>query len=151
MTQLVNQFAMTKEKGMLDMTHNFNSIAVRPNEDVVAGQLVKIVDVADGIPNVVACDDTTVGFGFMNYNLRNSTIKSGVAGEMSLDKNVMFMIAGAAFAPYTDLMYVASTGKVITATGTTKFISGWALDKAAADGDIVRVMITCNAKRQPTA
>ena len=152
MTQLVNQFEIGKEKGQLDLAKNWNSISVRASEALVAGQKVKIVDNSYGIPEVVACDDTTVAFGFMNYSLKNSSIASGKIGELSMDGNVMYMIAGAAISAYADVMYVAATGKVITAAGTTtKWIDGFAIDKATADGDLIRVSITCNRKQRPTA
>ena len=62
----------------------------------------------------------------------------------------MFMQAGAAVSAGVELMYVTATGKMVTATGVTKVISGWALDKAASDG-IFRVYITAPAFKKPTA
>ena len=54
MTQLINAFEIGKEVGQLDMKFNSNVIQVRADSALVAGQAVKIVDAAGGIPNVTA-------------------------------------------------------------------------------------------------
>lgn len=150
MTQYVNQFAQTKEKGMLDLPFNANTIQCKLSGSAVAGQAVKLVDVAYKIPVVEVADDTDLVFGFINLSLKKAPADGDMV-EISLPGNVMYMIAGAAFAPGTELMHVVSTGKVITATGTTKCISGWAMDKAAADADVVRVMIGAYGTKRPAA
>ncbi len=151
MTQLVNQFELGKEKGQLDMKFGQNVIQVRANVALTAGQAVKIVDVAGGIPNVDAAGDTDEVFGFVTYDLKKNTVASGEVCAIALKESVMYMTAGAAFAPMTELMHVLATLKVITATGVTKCISGWALDKASADGDVVRVYITSPSFKKPAA
>lgn len=142
MTQLINAFEQGKEKGQLDLKFNNNTLQCRADSALVAGQAVKLVDAAGGIPNVTAVTaDTDEVFGYVNYAVRKSSFASGDVVEVSITANVMYMIAGAAIAPNADVMYVTASGKVITATGTTKWISGRALDKAAADGDLIRVYI----------
>ena len=108
-----------------------------------AGQVGQgVVDVAGGVPNVTAVTaDTDEVFGYVSKNFRKDATAIGDVVEIALGGCVMFMIAGAAVASGADLMYVTATGKVITATGATKVVSGYALDKAAADGDLIRVYI----------
>lgn len=155
MTQLVNQFAIGKEKGQLDMRFNANTIQVRAVSTLatplVAGQAVKLVDNSSPIPEVDIAGDTDEVFGYVNYALKGNSYSAGMVLEISLKGNVMFMIAGAAIARGAEIMHVAATGKVITATGVTKCISGWAFDKAAQDGDIVRVYIEAPSFKKPAA
>lgn len=150
MTQYVNQFEQGKIKGMLDMQMNLNTIQCYLSGSAVAGGAVTIEDYARGIPVVKAADDTDLVFGFINYGLKKAPADGEIV-EVSLPGNVMYMDAGAAFAPGTELMHVASTGKMITATGTTKCISAYAIDKATASGDIVRAMIGAFGTKRPSA
>lgn len=142
MTQLINQFEIGKEKGQLDLRFNANTFSCRADSTLVPGQAVKLVNVAGGIPNVTAVTaDTDEVFGYVTKSTRRDAIAIGDVIEVSLTGNVMYMIAGAAIAPNTKVMYVTASGKVITATGTGKIVSGRAIDKAAADGDLIRVYI----------
>ena len=142
MTQLINQFELGKEKGQLDLRQNVNVLSCRTDSVLVPGQPVKLVDVAGGVPNVTAVTaDTDEVFGYVSKNFRKDATAIGDVVEIALGGCVMYMIAGAAVASGADLMYVTATGKVITATGATKIISAYALDRAAADGDLIRVYI----------
>lgn len=141
MLNAINQFELGKEKGQLDMPQNLNTVSCIADAAIIAGQAVKLVDVAGALIHVDVADDTDEVFGYANYNVKKDSYAIGARLEVSLTGNVMFMIAGAAIARGADIMHVATTGKVITATGTTKWISGWALDKAAADADLIRVYI----------
>jgi uncharacterized membrane protein len=142
MVQLINAFEQGKEKGQLDMKFNNNTFSCRTDSALVAGQAVKLVDALGGVPNVTAvAADTDEVFGYVTYAIRKSSFVIGDIVEISLTGNVMYMVAGAAIAANADIMYVQASGKVITATGVTKIISGRALDKAAADGSIFRVYI----------
>ena len=142
MTQLINQFELGKEKGQLDLRPNANSMFCRADSVLIPGQAVKLVDAAGGVPNVTAVTaDTDEVFGYAIKSTRRDAIAIGDVIEIALGTSVMYMIAGAAVASGADLMYVTATGKVLTATGATKVISGYALDKAAADGDLIRVYI----------
>ena len=142
MVQSINAFELGKEKGQLDLKMNSNILSCRTDSALIAGQAVKLVDAAGGIPNVTAVTaDTDEVFGYSAYSIRKSSLVAGDIVEVALTGSVMFMIAGAAIAPNTKVMYVTASGKVITATGTGKIVSGRALDKAAADGDLIRVYI----------
>ena len=146
MAQNLNQFKQSVEKGMLDLSTGTRSVVScdvhSTSAGLVQGQAVKLVDVAGGIPNVVEiAADTDDVFGFVCYNLKDGSYVAGQKVEIAFFRAaVMYMEASAAFAPATKLMPVLSGQKVATAT-TGKRIVGIALDKAAASGDIVRVMI----------
>lgn len=142
MTQLINQFEMGKEKGQLDLRFNANTFSCRADSLLVPGQAVKLVDVAGGIPNVTAiAADTDQVFGFATKSTRKDAIAIGDVIEVSATANVMYMEAGAAIAPGDKVMPVVSGSKVIVASGATKSVIGIALDKAAADTNLIRVYI----------
>lgn len=142
MTQLINQFELGKEKGQLDLRQNTNVIFCRADSAVIPGQAVKLVDAAGGVPNVTAVTaDTDEVFGYVTKNTRRDSMAIGDVVEVALTGSIMFMIAGAALAPNADVMYVTASGKVVAASGVTKWISGRTLDKSAADGDLIRVYI----------
>jgi len=142
MTQYLNQFAQAPEKGMLDLRLNANTVSVRANNTtILAGQAVKLVDVAYGVPHVAPALDTDEVFGYANRSLKKTTFTGYDDFEVSITGNVMYMESGAAIAANADIMYVKATGYVITATGTTKCISGKALDKASAINQLIRVYI----------
>lgn len=113
---------------------------------LVAGQPVKLVDSAGGVPKVVECSaNTDVVFGFIVYDLKKAAHAVGDVVEVDVGfDDIMYMTAGAAIARGALVMIQISGVKVVTAT-TGKPISGWALDKAAADGDLIRVSLSCPA------
>jgi len=145
-----NQFRMTTIKGVLTNRPNFNSLPVQLDVTsaggVIPGQAVKIVGGStqpqQGNPKVVeVAADTDEVFGFVNYNYKDATFAALQNLEISRNGNVMFMEANAAFDVNTALMVVVSGTRVATATSGKKII-GRALQRAAAQGDIVAVEIT---------
>lgn len=141
-----NQFKPTPIQGQLDLMFNPNTISgqVYASEAtaLVPGQAVKIVDSDSGVPTVTTCTaDTDDVFGFVNYNLKNPTFPAGTVLEISNFRgNVMYMTASAAISKNAKVMIVVASQKVATAT-SGKTIIGRALDKASADGDLIRVEI----------
>lgn len=151
MALLQNQFGQSPVKGMLDLRFNTGIIACEIDTsetgELVAGQAVTIVDSAGGVPKVVAATaDTDEVFGFIVYNIKNQKFVAGDAVEIAalFSQNVMYMEASAAIARGAKTMIVVSGSKVATATAG-KPISGYALDKAATSGDLIRVVIICPA------
>lgn len=146
----INQFAESAVQGMMDLKPAKNVISARVDTTsaggLVAGQAVKKVNSAAGLPQVVECAaDSDLVFGFIVYNNKNSTFDVGDAVEISSGfDDVMYMTAGAAFSTLTQLMIVVASKKVVAAT-SGKPISAYALDKAANDGDLVRCVVTCPA------
>lgn len=144
-----NQFTISEILGMLDMRFNPNSVAVQiastQEGSLYAGQAVKIVDSAGGVPKVIACAaDSDSVLGFLNYNIKNAAYLAGDAAEISMAQNVMFLRATAAIARGAQVALDLTTiGGVKPVSGSGgENIVGWAFDKAVSAGDLIRVMLT---------
>jgi len=144
MTQLSNQFDQTNEKGALDLAINQNLFDCRIDPasvaTITAGAPLKIVDVA-GERIVVdlatlAADDI---FGFMPLEIKKTDFVAGDLIRCAINLSVVVMEASAAIARGADLEIVPTGVKVVTNAGGTSI--GRALDKATADGDLIRVLI----------
>lgn len=143
MAQDPNQFGQSVEKGLVDLKMGGNVISVEVGTGpLVAGQCVTIVDSAGGVPKVIAlAADTGDSFGVMPYDLRRATFETGERVDIPFFKgSVVYMEASAAIARGAKVMAVVSGSKVATAT-TGKMIIGRALDKAAANADLIRVLL----------
>ncbi len=108
---------------------------------LVAGQPVKIENSAGGVPKVLALAanaDSTAGF--VGYNLKDISYPANARCELALAGTVMYMTAGGAISRWGNVEVVYTTNKVIAAGGTNPVV-GIAFDKAAADGDLIRVMV----------
>lgn len=146
MTLNINQFALTPVQGQLDLQPEGATISCQIDAssagNLVAGQAVKIVDNAGGVPKVVeAAADSDDIFGFLNYDVKDNDYDAGTQVEVSFFRgNIMFMTASAAIARNAKVMVVVSGSKVATRAGGGICI-GRAIDKAAADGDLIRVVI----------
>lgn len=151
MTQSLNQFELSKEKGQLDLKLGQNIVQCKVSGNLIAGQAVTRVDIVNGIPVVIAAEDTDEVFGYVVYNLKETSYTDGKVCEVAMKGSIMFMIAGEAIAPMQELMHVAATGKMMIATGVTKVISAWAFDKAASADDIIRVYIEAPTFKKPVA
>jgi hypothetical protein len=146
-----NQFAQSVIVGMVDLPYSYNTKSVQIDISeagvLLPGQAVKIVDSAGGIPKVIACAaDTDEVFGFLNYNIKNASFLAGKPAEISQDGNVMFLQATAAIARGAKVVSKALTtvGGVGPISGSGgENIVGYALDKASAAGDIIRVQLMC--------
>jgi len=145
-----NQFLQTPIKGMAGLQPSAKIVGCVVDATsaggLVAGQAVKLVDSAGGVPKVVECSaDTDIVFGFIVYNIKNATFGVGAAVEIDTGfDDIMYMEASAAIARGAKLMIVVSGQKVATATAG-KPIIGWAFDKATASGDLIRVSLACPA------
>ncbi len=141
-----NQFALIPVQGQLDLMISQNTIAAQIDSSsaggLVPGQALKMVDSAGGLPKLVECSSAADAvFGFANYDLKQATFGAGDRLEVSaMRDNVMYMTASAAIARDASVMVVIASKKVATATATNRII-GRALDKASADGDLIRVII----------
>jgi hypothetical protein len=153
MTQNPNQFSQSVILGMLDMKFNTETISCQvvssySGDGLVAGQAVKVVDSAGGVPKVTpVTDDADEVFGFINYNIKNTTYGANDAVEISRDSNVIYLYAqeaisrGVQVCQYTDGLGDDAVGYVSgLEDGAT--IVGYTLDKAAAQGDLIRVVLS---------
>ncbi len=148
-TQSQNQFGQGPFLGMVDLRFNPNSVSVIIDSgetgSLLAGQAVKMVDSAGGVPKVEACDaDDDEVLGFINFDIKTVAFTAGMKAEISMAGNCMFLVATAAIARGVQVTLVAATvGGVAAATGSsTDRIVGWAYDKAANAGQLIRVMIS---------
>lgn len=146
MTQILNQTRPTSEKGMLDLAINWNLFDCRIDPASVAdfsdanGFAVKIVGVAGKSIMIdlatAAADDI---FGFLPYEVKTNSYAAGDFVRVASFFGVMKMEASAAIARGADLEIVPTGNKVVTKAGGTSI--GRSLDIAAADGDLIRVLI----------
>lgn len=147
-----NQFAQTPVLGMIDLRFDYDTVAVQIDSSQVtalyAGSAVKIVDSAGGVPKVIGCDaDEDEVFGFINFDIKTVQFLANMAAEISQTGNVMFLYAGGAIARGVRVVLqdpAISPGTVLAATGSTgSRIVGFAYDKAAAAGELIRVKLDC--------
>lgn len=143
-----NLFNMQQEQGNIALSGQSNGVVisatVKSDEAtaLIPGQAVKLVDIAGGQIIVTATTaNTDKPFGFVFGNIKDVAFAANDRVEIACQNSVMVMTAGAAIARGALLEVVYTTKKVITNAGTNP-VCGFTLDKAAADGDLVRVLIT---------
>lgn len=143
-----NQFGQSVILGMVDQKLSNGTLPVQVDSTetstLVAGQAVKMYDRAGGVPKVVACDaNSDEVLGFINYSVKDQDFVAGDRCEISGDGNVMYLISVGAIARgaqvQLDLTYAGGV-KTITGSSGAKVV-GWALDKAAGDGELIRVAL----------
>jgi hypothetical protein len=140
-----NQFIQTAEKGQLSLLEAINVVNCKVDTSetgtLVPGTAVKIKDIAG--PSIVveeADADTDAIFGFIPYSVKKNEYIANDWVKIALNMEVMWMEAGAAIARGAYVEYDVATVKVITSAGVNTVV-GIALDKAAADADLIRVLI----------
>jgi hypothetical protein len=147
MTQDINQQSLTSEKGMLDLAPNDNLFNCRIDPASVAtltnlsGAAFKLLDVAGQtlvVDLVTAANDTKI-FGFLPFEVKKNSYVAGDFIRLAATQCIMIMEASAAIARGASVEIVPTGIKV--ATLTTGTLVGVALDKAAANGDLIRVAI----------
>lgn len=143
-----NQFAMAPYLGTVDLRFAYNSVSVQVDVSqataLYAGAAVKMVDSADGVPKVVGCAaNSDEVLGFINYDIKSQTFVAGSACEISMAGNVMYLYATGAISRGAQVQLDISTmGGVAQSVGSSGAdIVGWAYDKAAAAGALIRVVI----------
>lgn len=141
----INSFALEPIAGGLDLQFQGSVVSARVKSDeataLIPVQAVKLVNSYGGIPEVTAlAANTDPVFGFVAANPKDISFAAGARLELALQGTVMYMTAGAAIARGAKLEVVNSTKKVITNAGTNP-VCGYAYDRAAADGDLIRVFI----------
>lgn len=146
MTQNINQFSMTSQQGQIDLPYSGAvlscQVAASQATALVPGQAVKLADVAGGVPKVVSiASDADDVFGFVVLNLKDSEYAAGARLEIAIGMGVMYMTSGAAITRGAKIEVNDADTTVITNAGTNP-VSGTAIDKATASGQLIRVMIT---------
>lgn len=145
--QLQNQFKQSSVKGQTDLKMSPSVMTCQVDAGqatpLVPGQLVTVVDSIGGIPKVIAsAADTSDHFGVVLFNFKDKSYPAGQAVEIAFFKGtVVFMEAGGAIARNGKVMGLIAGQKVLAAVGSGKVVVGRALDKALADGDLIRVIV----------
>lgn len=144
MSTISNSFTIDPIKGQLTFDPSFQvlSCQVDSNETgtLVAGQAVVIVDTAGAqipVEAVSAATDDIFGVVVASFKVNEYEALDNI--KVAISGSTVYMEASAAIARGADVQVVVSGSKVVTAsTGT---VIGKALDKATADGDLIRVLI----------
>jgi predicted RecA/RadA family phage recombinase len=141
-----NQFAQATVQGQMDLEFTGGGVIsgqVYASEAtaLVAGQPIKMVDSAGGVPKVTALTaNTDATFAYVARNIKDQNFPAGAAVELAMNGSIMYMTSGAAIARGAKLENVYNTVKVITNAGTNP-VCGVALDKATATDQLIRVLI----------
>ncbi len=150
--QSPNQFQQSPALGQVDQKMEPNTVVCQFDPSgsgtLVPGQAVKVSQTAGKVPQVVACTATSDQcVGFVNYNIKNQAFVPGDYLEVSMDGNVLFLVATEAisrFAKVTSLpdsVAGGCVGGVKAATGSSGLVLvGYAFDKAAS-GELFRVVV----------
>lgn len=143
-----NAFSQSPIVGMIDMRLPYNTVSVQidstQEDDLYPGAAVKMVDSAGGVPKVIGCDaESDEVLGFINFDIKSQSFEAGEMCEISMAGNVVYLYATAAIARGAQVSLDLSTnGGVHAAAGNTgDTIVGWAYDKAAAAGALIRVFV----------
>ena len=149
MTQSPNQFKQSVILGMLDLRFNSETLSCEvvstySGDAMVPGQAVKLSDVGGGIPKVEACTaDSDEVFGFINYDIKNKSFVAGDKLEVSRESNVMYLHAAEPISRGAQVcLYLADGDGYVANLLDGKRIVGYALDKATAEGDLIRVVLS---------
>lgn len=147
--QTQNQFSQSSVLGMTDERFNYNSIPVEIDSSqvgsLVAGQAVKVIASAGGVPKVVGCAaNSDEVFGFINYDIKSAFYVAGSKAEVSQGGNVIYLVAIGAInrgaQVQLDLSYTGGVKTITTSSGAN--IVGWAFDQASAAGQLIRVKLS---------
>lgn len=141
----INSFKITPVQGEVDLNFAGSVVSARvyssESAALVAGQAVKLVNSAGGVPEVTALtSNSDTIFGFVTRNFKDASYPAYASVEIALAGSVVWMTAGAAIARGASVEVAYTTTKVIAAAGTNPS-AGFAYDKAAADGDLIRVFV----------
>lgn len=149
-----NQFSQTPVVGMLDLRTNPNpslfSLRYNPGDTstnrIVPGEGVKLVDLGasdvNGVPVVgKRAADADAIMGVRVFNPEKNQKEPGDIMEIACQGAVVYMEAAAAANRGTEVALTLATAGRVQAR-TTEELLGIQLDKSAALGDLVRVLIT---------
>lgn len=143
----LNQFEQSQVKGILDLGFNANVLTAQVKSSsvntLVGGSVVVLQDEAGKVMTVdKAAAITNDILGVVLYEVKKSSFVANDFVRVAFANSVVVMEASAAIAKGASVEAVLAGDKVATqATGTT---IGRALDKASADGDLIRVLIKTN-------
>ena len=149
-----NSFAQSEFLGVIDQRFPYNTLAVQIDASqataLYAGSAVKMFDSAGGVPKVVGCsanDDDCIGF--INFDIKTVQFLAGSPAEISSNGNVLYLYSTGAVARGAQVTLDLSTNggvRDIADADSGDEIVGWAYDKAASGGTLIRVVLECPYK-----
>jgi hypothetical protein len=145
-TQNPNAFSQSVQVGMIDLMTEPNTVSVvidsTESATLYPGMPVKLVDGTSKIPTVLACTaDTDEVYGFINYNVKNRSFVAGDSCEISMAGNVMYLYASSAIARGAEVCVTVAARSSVGPSLSTSNVVGWAVDKATAQGQLIRVYL----------
>lgn len=150
MTQNLNQFGQLPVLGQLDLqsrggTILTGQISSAQVTSLVPGQACKIEDSAGGVPKLLSCADTDQADGFIVFTLKDQNFPTLARAEFALFGSVMYMNSNAAIAR-NGRVEAKNADQTVGPAGGVNPVIGWALDKATASGQLIRIFITTEAQ-----
>lgn len=141
-----NQFSETSFLGVIDQRYDYDTTPVQVDASqsgsLYAGQAVKIVDSADGVPKVVGVSaNTDAVYGFINFDIKTQVYNAGDLCEISQAGNVIYLYSTGAISRGAQVCVDISTKGGVSALVTSNNIVGYAFDKASAAGQLIRVRV----------
>lgn len=140
----MNQFVASQIKGLItDFVSPFTlSVQLAAGSaSVVPGDAVKLSTIAgQGSILVTKAAATDAAFGFVAFSEKKNSWAAGDALEIGLPGTIIILEAAAAITRGASVEYVVSGAKVQTASANA--VQGRALDSAAGDGSLIRVLLT---------
>ena len=143
----MNAFAPDGElKGRLDLQANIDSLSCIIDSTqataIKAGTPVKVIATSSKLPHIVAAASGDLILGFVKHSPRKESFAAGEVVEVSYGGDVMYLEADAAIdagvpvnvTDFTDM----AVAKIGTSAGSTV---GFALEKATAAGQLIRVLL----------
>jgi len=148
----LNSFELGTAKGVVEYLPTSNVFTCQVYKSLsgtlTPGQPVKLVSGVAGQITVTACagEDDKV-FGVIPFRHKLNGYAAGDLVEIASDYSVITMEASAAITQYADVKAAGSAyNKVAAIAGNEDPAAakiGIALDAAAADGDLIRVLVKC--------
>jgi len=140
-----NQFKPTQLLGQQDLTVNNNIITCRIYASSVAtvltaGQAMKLVDQAGGVPVVDVAAITDLPFGVIVHNTRKDTYVAGDYVDVAAEGSYIYLETSAAIARDASVQNAVAGPLIATQTSTNSTL-GIAVDKATAANQLIRIKI----------
>jgi hypothetical protein len=142
-----NAFAQSPQLGMIDQHFDYDTmeceVDISQSTPLYAGQAVKMVNSANGVPKVVACtSNTDQVLGFINYDIKSQLFSAGNRCEISGGGNVIYLYATGVISRGAQVCLAYQYLGGVQATGSSSTVVGWAYDQGVAQGTLMRVRLS---------
>jgi hypothetical protein len=152
-TQAMNQFTQLPILGLVSMIPSPSVVSAQITSSssatsIQVGDAVKLVDGTSGSILVDKCSGPTDGpvYGVIPYNARKNTYVANDLIEVACVDTYVYLRTSAAVARGAKVTMTASTtttDSLVTTVSvpSTQYVTGVAIDKAAAANDLIRIRI----------